>query len=324
MRFRARLFRESAVPRPASPPYPHAVNRGHDYVERLGPGADGAPLVEYLTRRYPHTTAPEWRARVDAALVRVDGAPATARTTLRRGQVLVWHRPPWVEPAGPATFAVLWRDADLLAVAKPAGLPTIPGAGYLERTLAALVRAHDPLAAPVHRLGRFTSGVVLCGRGPEARAALARQWAERTVEKRYRALAAGAPQADTFTVQVPIGPLPHARLGRVHAASPAGRPASSEVRVLERRADGFLCDVRILTGRPHQVRIHLAAAGHPLVGDPLYGPGGVPLDDACSALPGDPGYLLHAAELRLRHPRDGTEWGIECAPPPALRRRVAG
>jgi 23S rRNA pseudouridine1911/1915/1917 synthase len=77
-------------------------------------------------------------------------------------------------------------------------------------------------------------------------------------------------------------------------------------------------DVEILTGRPHQIRIHLAWAGHPLVGDPLYGPGGTPLEGTQS-LPGDPGYLLHAHRLELAHPRTGRPVFLECQPPPALR-----
>jgi 23S rRNA pseudouridine1911/1915/1917 synthase len=90
------------------------------------------------------------------------------------------------------------------------------------------------------------------------------------------------------------------------------------VTVLERRADSFLCDVRIATGRPHQIRIHLAAAGHPLKGDPLYGAGGLPAPDT-HALPGDPGYHLHSAELSFRHPSTGRDLVIECEPPPLLR-----
>ena len=108
-------------------------------------------------------------------------------------------------------------------------------------------------------------------------------------------------------------------LGTLHAAAADGKPALSQVTVIERRADAFLCDVRIATGRPHQIRIHLAAAGHPLLGDPLYGVGGVPEPDT-RALPGDPGYQLHAAELSIRHPRSGDELVIACEPPPLLRR----
>jgi 23S rRNA pseudouridine1911/1915/1917 synthase len=125
---------------------------------------------------------------------------------------------------------------------------------------------------------------------------------------------------DAFIVEVPIGPVPHPLLGSVHGASPAGRASRTEVVVLERRDGLFLCEARIATGRPHQIRIHLAAAGHPLAGDPLYGPGGVP-PAGCRALPGDPGYSLHAMELRVIHPRTGRELAVTCPPPPRLRLR---
>jgi 23S rRNA pseudouridine1911/1915/1917 synthase len=145
-----------------------------------------------------------------------------------------------------------------------------------------------------------------------------RQWSARTVGKRYRALASGIPGQDEMIIDAPIGPVPHAFLGSLHAADPKGKQALSRVTVLERRMDSFLCDVRIATGRPHQIRIHLAAAGHPLVGDPLYISGGVPAQDS-RALPGDPGYLLHAAELSFQHPTTGNHVVIESEPPLLLR-----
>jgi len=292
------------------------VNRGYTYVARLGPEAAGHALSSYLAARWPHSTREAWEERIAAGAVLLDGASTGPLTPLRLGQTLTWHRPGWSEPEGPESFAILYRDADLLAVAKPAGLPTLPGAGFLERTLLSLVQAHDPEAVPVHRLGRFTSGLVLFARSRAARAALSQQWGE--VEKHYRALACGTPAADAFDVTAPIGPVPHPRLGRVHGSSPVGRPSRTEVSVLQRRRHAFLCDVRIVTGRPHQIRIHLAVAGHPLVGDPLYGVGGVPLAHA-PGLPGDAGYLLHACELRLTHPRTEHAMVLSCAPPPVLR-----
>jgi 23S rRNA pseudouridine1911/1915/1917 synthase len=293
---------------------------GYEYRERLGPEADGLPLIDHLERRYSHSTAAEWCERIEAGAVLLDARPARADERLRRGQTLAWRRPPWHEPDAPISFAILHEDADLVVVAKPAGLPTLPGGGFLRMTLLGLVRAHAPDAAPLHRLGRFTSGVVLFARTQTARAKLTADWSSPRVVKRYRALASGRPEFETLEVTTPIGPVPHALLGTVHAASPVGRPASSRVSVIERRADGFLCDVHIVTGRPHQIRIHLAAAGHPLVGDPLYACGGRP-PWGTRALPGDPGYLLHSAELAFRHPRTNRSLSIECPPPAAL---VAG
>jgi len=282
-------------------------------------------VLEHLSLRFGRASPEAWRARIAAGQVRLDDGLATPDARLRAGQWLRWDRPPWEEPAAPLATAVLHEDALLLAVAKPRGLPTVPGGGlYLEHTLLAVVRRRAPEASPMHRLGRDTSGVVLFARTAAAAGQVQAAFRERRVVKVYRALCAGHPPADAFSVTAPIGEVEHPLLGTVHAAAPGGRRSSSQVRVLERRggagaASCALVDVAIETGRPHQIRIHLAHAGHPLVGDPLYGVGGLPLEGT-RALPGDPGYLLHAMRLELDHPLDGRRLVVECAPPPALRR----
>jgi 23S rRNA pseudouridine1911/1915/1917 synthase len=292
------------------------------YSEQVDAGGAGRTVLEHLCSRWERAPEDEWRARIEAGEVRVEGAVAAAGQPLRAGQRLTWERPPWDEPDAPVCTAVLHEDAELLAVAKPRGLPTMPGGGlYLESTLLALVRGLYPGASPVHRLGRDTSGVVLFARTPEARAGLQRALRERRVRKVYRALCAGHPAADAFDVDAPIGEVPYPPTGTLHAATPGGRPSRSLVRVLERRggaAATSLLEVEIETGRPHQIRIHLAYAGHPLVGDPLYGPGGLPFPGG-TAVPGDPGYRLHAFRIEFAHPRTGTPVEVECAPPPVLR-----
>lgn len=133
----------------------------------------------------------------------------------------------------------------------------------------------------------------------------------------YRALVDGRPSWDTRAIDTPIGPVPHPTLGTVHAARDDGRASQSVATVVERRADTTLVEVQIATGRPHQIRIHLAAAGHPLAGDPLYAVGGRPRDVA-PGLPGDGGYLLHAYRLQLAHPCGTGTLVLEALPPAAL------
>lgn len=295
------------------------LNHGFEYCEQIGAEAAGRTLLSYLSARYRHSSPLEWAERIASGHVLIDAGPACSESVLQKGCELVWRRPPWTEPEAPRSFSVVYEDDDLLAVAKPAGLPTLPGANFLEATLLHLVRIHAPEASPLHRLGRWTSGLVLCAKNQTARTDLMRQWSQGRVGKRYRALAGGVPKATEMTIDAPIGPVPHAVLGSLHAADSNGRRALSTVKVLERREASFLCDVRIETGRPHQIRIHLAAAGYPLLGDPLYVAGGLPAPGS-RALPGDPGYQLHSAELRFRHPCTGRERVIECVPPPLLRR----
>jgi 23S rRNA pseudouridine1911/1915/1917 synthase len=150
-----------------------------------------------------------------------------------------------------------------------------------------------------------------------------REWSSLRVLKIYRALASGCPAKDAFPVDAPIGPVPHGTLGTVHAARIDGKPAHSEITVLERRGDVSLIQARITTGRPHQIRIHMAAAGHPLCGDPLYVSGGVPAVGS-RALPSDLGYTLHNALIGFHHPGSGEWTEIRCFPPPSLRLQKTG
>jgi len=258
----------------------------------------------------------------------LNGVSTDTDTVLRPGNKLIWRRPPWEEPDVPLAFAVLYKDEYLLAVAKPAGLPTMPGGGmFMENTLLTMVRRRYPEASPLHRLGRGTSGVVLFAHAPEAFAKVSQAWSRGEVFKSYRALVAGVPAANEFDIDIRIGRISHPFLKTIHAAvsndDGNGKQAHSLVRVLERRDNCALVEVRIITGRPHQIRIHMAAAGHPMIGDPLYDVGGIPKPGS-RALPGDTGYYLHNAFLGFPHP--GTkEWlEITCFPPPILRIGFSG
>ncbi|MHC1728438.1 MAG: RluA family pseudouridine synthase [Syntrophobacteraceae bacterium] len=294
-----------------------ALNSGFEYREQIDNRGRGLTVLTYLARYYRHSSEEVWRLRIEQGKVLLNGREVQSDTILHIGQWLAWRRPPWEEPDVPLTCGILYEDGELLAAAKPCGLPTMPGGGFLENTLLALVRKNCPEAVPIHRLGRGTSGIVLFARTARARSALCAALRQNEVKKIYRALASGSPAEDAFCIDAPIGPVPHSRLGTVHAACADGKWAFSRVTVLERRADASLLEVGIETGRPHQIRIHLAVAGYPLVGDPLYCAGGGFKDPA--ALPGDLGYLLHAERLCIRHPATGMPLEIVCPPPPELR-----
>jgi len=277
-------------------------------------------LLAHLVARRRHSDAATWARRLAAGELRLDGATVTVDVALRPGQSVEWHRPPWVEPVVPLGFAVLARDHDVLAVAKPAGLPSAPAGGFLEHTLLAVVRRRFPEATPLHRLGRGTSGIVLFARSERARRALAAAWRAGAVERTYRGLARGRLGPEEIAIDVPIGRVPHPVLGELWGASEAGGPALTWVRGLVTREQGAadgettVVAVRLGTGRPHQIRIHLAAIGHPLVGDQLYGPGA-----NAATLPGEGGYHLHAEAIAFPHPATGARVAVECAPPAVLR-----
>jgi 23S rRNA pseudouridine1911/1915/1917 synthase len=285
-------------------------NDGSTYRDRVDGRAAGGSVVAYYAARYRHTSEAGWRAAILEGRVTRNGAAVSPEAALAAGDRLEFRRPPWREPPAPRAFDILHEDDDLVAVAKPSGLPVLPGGGFLESTLLHLVRASDPSrrgASPVHRLGRGTSGIVLFGRTRAACDALAEEFRRRRAVKLYIAVARGAEMPDRFVARAPIGLVDVPPIGAAHIATPEGKPAETRLRVLarDRGAGRALLLARIVTGRPHQIRIHLAASGFPLEGDPFYVEGGVPRATRPPEPPprvGDCGYRLHAWAVRLRHP----------------------
>ena len=304
------------------------INRGWVYRDLIADPEAGQSVLDFYTRRYSHSNSAEWRARIESGTVLLDEGRTHCEAKLRNGQVLSYHRPPWREPASPRSFALVCEDEDLVVVSKPAGLQVMPGGEFLENTLLWLLRPRfgDEIA-PVHRIGRGTSGLVLFARTALSKRGLALDFRLGRLQKSYRALVRGHPSRDEFTVDAAIGPVPYAPLGEVFAARPEGKKSLTLVRVVERRHEQgertALVEVKIPTGRPHQIRIHMAAAGFPLFGEPFFDAGGLPLPRKTwtgerPPLPGDCGYHLHAMKLGFFHPRDGSPKALYSAPPRIL------
>lgn len=298
------------------------LNQGWTYREQVKPAKAGQTLIAYYTQQYRHSSELEWRSRIAAGQVWVNGQVATAETKLRSGQELTYYREPWEEPEVPLAFEVLYEDRDLLIIAKPAELPVLPGGGFLEHTLLWQLQLQYPeeTPVPIHRLGRGTSGLMLMARSPRAKSNLSQQMRDRQICKTYRALVENpsginSTIPDQFTITQAIGKVPHPVLGYLYSATATGKFAQSDCQVLQRNAQTTLLEVIILTGRPHQIRIHLAFMGYPLVGDPLYAVGGVArFVEGAIAVPGDCGYWLHAYRLEFTHPRTGALMNWICPP----------
>jgi 23S rRNA pseudouridine1911/1915/1917 synthase len=288
-------------------------NRGFVYRARVGVEDAGQTVLAFHVKRFRHSDEQAWRASIAHGRVLVNGRRATVDEALDAGDELEFHRPPWREPEAPESFDIAFEDEHLLVVVKPAGLQVLPAGPFFARTLLRLVRSSDATrasAAPAHRLGRGTSGLMAFGKTALARASLARQFRELVPCKTYLAWVAPAPLPDSFVARQPIARAQHGPL-TIHVAAQLGRPSRTRVRVLRREPTRTLVAAQPITGRPDQIRIHLAAAGAPIVGDPLFGPGGTPKSEAP---PGAGGYLLHAAALAFLHPATGARLKLRSLP----------
>jgi len=291
----------------------NAANRGHVYRVRVGEREAGQSVLAFHTARFLHSDEAAWRESIALGRVRVNGRRAAAAELLRAGDELEFHRPPWREPDAPESFEVAFEDEHVLVVVKPAGLQVLPAGPFKDRTLLELVRSSSPeraAAAPAHRLGRGTSGLIAFGKTATARSSLARQFRERALVKTYLAWVEGARLPNSFAARQPIARVAHGPL-RIFAAAEQGKASLTRVRVLRRERERTLVAAQPITGRPDQIRIHLAAAGAPIVGDPLFGPGGTPKSDVP---PGAGGYLLHAAALSFAHPATGVRVKLRSVP----------
>lgn len=278
------------------------TNSGYVYQDTIPQSFNGKTVLDFYVSRHGRTDRETWIRRIRDGQVQRAGKRLDVHDRVTAGDQLHYFRPPWEEPDVPLGFTVLFADDHLLAVDKPAGLPVLPRDVYLEHTLLHQVRLQfGQGAAPVHRLDRGTSGVVLFARTHLARRRLGKAMQTGRVGKSYLARVSGEVGPGTHTVTVPLGPVDHPVTGSVMSVRADGQPARTRYR---RVVPGFGGETMVLigldSGRPHQIRIHLAYAGHPLIHDPLYNRAGGDPDPA--GVPGRIGFALHSWRLRVHHP----------------------
>ncbi len=286
----------------------------------------GRRLDQALAELLPDYSRSRLKDWILAGCVLLDGAVAEPRTRVVAGQQVALRATVTVREgvvAQEVAFEVLHEDADVLVVLKPAGLVVHPGAGNPDATLENGLRRHAPELASLprsgllHRLDKDTSGLVLVAKTLAAHTHLTRDLQERQITREYRAIVNGVMTAGG-TVDAPVGRHPTQRLRM--AVTGGGRPAVTHYRVLARFPAHTFIAVRLETGRTHQIRVHMAHIGFPILGDPTYGgrprlPAGADAN-LIETLRGFRRQALHAVAIGFQHPVSG-EWLGFTAPLPA-------
>ena len=281
----------------------------------------GERLDRFVSRTLGTRSAAE-RA-IAAGRVTVDGAHLGKSFRLAGGELIVVEPEQGAQPVAPQVVAVgvVYEDEHLLVVDKPAGVVTHPGPGVTGATLVAALADRGIAGGPdldrpgiVHRLDRDTTGLLVVARDDETHTALVAALARREIERRYLALAHGRPPSRTGTIEAPIGRDTH-DIGRMAVDGRQARPAVTHFEIEEALPETTLLRVRLETGRTHQIRVHLAAIGHGVMGDPTYGIAARHL--------GLSRQFLHAAELGFAHPHTHEPMSFRSALPDDLARALA-
>ena len=278
---------------------------------------DGLTLLETLLAVFPQISAAEWEARCDAGrFINYGGSVRSKDHRVRAGERILQIFPPSVEPPVSAEIRVLYEDAAILLVHKPAPLPMHASGRFHRNTLQHILnQVYAPkFPRPVHRLDSNTTGLVLFARTRHFCRLLQRQFLDGEVDKRYLVRATGHPPQDQFFSDAPISNEPDV-MGTRGIDEINGLASRTDFQVIERSADGStLLEAKLGTGRTNQIRVHLWHLGFPVVGDPAYLPDGKMGDRQTLDLDSPP-LQLHAWKLSFRHPSSGESMAFEAAPP---------
>ena len=292
-----------------------------DHVLSVPPSSAGTRLDRFLAE--PVGSRSQAQSLIDAGRVLVDGAPARKRHLLSGAETITVRGAPPAPASRPqpatAPYTIVYEDSDMLVVDKPAGVVVHPARGHPSGTLAQALAGRagggeEPeRAGIVHRLDRDTSGLLVVARHDSAHRALKAALARRDLHREYEALVEGCPEARSGTIDAPIGRDRRDRkLMSIDGDAP--RAARTHFEIAEILPRETLLSVVLDTGRTHQIRVHLAAIGHPVCGDVAYGGG---------AHHGLRRQFLHAGRLRLPHPETGEELEFRSPLPPDLRAALA-
>jgi len=317
----------AGLPTAAAP----AEFRAHELT--LPPEAAGLRFDQALARALPQYSRARLKAWIESGAVQVDGRPLRGKDRVLGGEQVRIHALLPVEQrvqAEAMPLEVIFKDRALLVIDKPAGLVVHPGAGNALHTLQNALLALDPKlalvprAGLVHRLDKDTSGLLVIARTPEVHTALTAAMAARQITREYLAVCTGV-MTGGGTIDEPIGR--HRTVRTRMAVRADGRASITHYRVEGRFRAHTLVRVTLETGRTHQIRVHLAHIGFPIVGDPLYG-GRRRLPKGCSPalaaeLQSFPRQALHAALLRLAQPITGREYEWQSPLPADMRRLLA-
>jgi 23S rRNA pseudouridine1911/1915/1917 synthase len=311
------------------------MTEGTTYQFGVDAGSAGTRLDLLIPRLLPDLSRSRGQQLIGAGLVTVNGGPSAKNYAVRGGDrvtVTVPSPAPAIPQPEPIPLSILYEDRDVVAVDKPAGMVVHPAPGHAGGTLVNALLAAIPTLSGiggevrpgiVHRLDKGTSGVVLVAKNDRAHRALSTQFAGRTVEKTYLALAWGVPAENEGRCDTPIGRDTKDRQ-RISARTRRPRAAATAWRVLRRLPDTTLLEVHPETGRTHQIRVHLAGVRHPILGDPVYAPRGAASAKAYRRASARHGFrdrlALHAWKLRFTPPSRRTPLEVVAPPPPELAR----